>query len=108
MAPALTATGDAAKTERGTRIVSAQEVGWTVRRLTPRECERLQGFPDDWTKIAGASDSQRYRVIGNSVAVPVLEWIGRRLKAWEELEARNIDQANGRGHRGLHGEATAR
>lgn len=48
-----------------------------VRRLTPRECERLQGFPDDWT--AGFSDSVRYRMLGNAVAVVCAEWIGRRL-----------------------------
>jgi DNA (cytosine-5)-methyltransferase 1 len=44
-----------------------------VRRLTPIECERLQGFPDDWT--AGQSDSNRYKQMGNAVAVPVVEWI---------------------------------
>ena len=49
------------------------------RRLTPRECERLQGFPDDWTLIEGASDSARYRALGNAVAVPCVEWILRRL-----------------------------
>lgn len=49
----------------------------TVRRLTPRECERLQGFPDDWT--AGFSDSMRYRMLGNAVAVPCAEWIFRNL-----------------------------
>jgi DNA (cytosine-5)-methyltransferase 1 len=48
-----------------------------VRRLTPRECERLQGFPDDWT--SGQSDSARYRQLGNAVAVPVVEWILRRI-----------------------------
>lgn len=48
-----------------------------VRRLTPRECERLQGFPDDWT--AGQADSSRYRQMGNAVAVPVVEWIINRL-----------------------------
>ncbi len=47
--------------------------GSSVRRLTPVECERLQGFPDDWT--AGQSDSQRYKQMGNAVAVPVVEWI---------------------------------
>jgi DNA (cytosine-5)-methyltransferase 1 len=45
----------------------------SVRRLTPVECERLQGFPDDWT--AGQSDSHRYKQMGNAVAVPVVEWI---------------------------------
>ena len=47
--------------------------GSSVRRLTPVECERLQGFPDDWT--AGQSDSARYKQMGNAVAVPVVEWI---------------------------------
>jgi DNA (cytosine-5)-methyltransferase 1 len=50
-----------------------QTNGSQVRRLTPLECERLQGFPDDWT--AGQSDSQRYKQMGNAVAVPVVEWI---------------------------------
>lgn len=48
-----------------------------VRRLTPRECERLQGFPDDWT--AGFADSVRYRMLGNAVAVPCARWIGARI-----------------------------
>lgn len=48
-----------------------------VRRLTPTECERLQGFPDGWT--ASQSDSARYRMLGNAVAVPVVEWIARRI-----------------------------
>lgn len=48
-----------------------------VRRLTPTECERLQGFPDGWT--AGQADSNRYKQLGNAVAVPVAEWIGRRI-----------------------------
>lgn len=48
-----------------------------VRRLTPTETERLQGFSDGWT--TGFSDSTRYRMMGNAVCVPVAEWIGRRL-----------------------------
>lgn len=48
-----------------------------VRRLTPVECERLQGFPDGWT--AGQSDSARYRQLGNAVARPVAEWLGKRI-----------------------------
>jgi site-specific DNA-cytosine methylase len=52
--------------------------GFGVRRLTPLECERLQGFPDDWT--AGQSDSARYRQLGNAVAVPVAAWIGGRIR----------------------------
>ena len=48
-----------------------------VRRLTPVECERLQGFPDGWTD--GQSDTARYRQLGNAVAVPVARWIGKRI-----------------------------
>jgi DNA (cytosine-5)-methyltransferase 1 len=51
-----------------------------VRRLTPRECERLQGFPDDHTLLPGkAPDGPRYKALGNSMAVPVMRWIGRRI-----------------------------
>jgi DNA (cytosine-5)-methyltransferase 1 len=56
-----------------------------VRRLTPRECERLMGFPDDHTLIpyrgAPARDSPRYRALGNSMVVPVMAWIGRRVSS---------------------------
>lgn len=48
-----------------------------VRRLTPVECERLQGFPDNWT--ASQSDSQRYKQMGNAVTVNVIEWIGKQI-----------------------------
>ena len=61
-----------------------------VRRLMPIECERLQGFPDGWTD--GQSDSARYRQLGNAVAVPVVEWIGRRIvKAETRLTQRPPD-----------------
>ncbi len=53
--------------------------GSVVRRLTPVECERLQGFPDDWT--SGQADSNRYKQMGNAVAVPVVEWIISRMVA---------------------------
>ena len=56
-----------------------------VRRLTPRECERLQGWPDDWTRYGAAdeiSDTQRYKMIGNGVASPVAEWIGKQIKKY--------------------------
>ena len=46
-----------------------------IRRLTPLECERLQGFPDGWTNIPGASDSARYKALGNSVAIPCVEYV---------------------------------
>ena len=48
-----------------------------IRRLTPLECERLQGFPDGWTAIPGASDSARYKALGNSVAIPCVEYVMR-------------------------------
>ena len=48
-----------------------------IRRLTPTECERLQSFPDGWTDLPGASDSARYRALGNSVAIPCVEFIMR-------------------------------
>jgi len=51
--------------------------GSTVRRLTPVECERLQGFPDNWTE--GQADTNRYKQMGNAVAVPVISWIAQRL-----------------------------
>lgn len=65
--------------QAGHLIVHATHGG--VRRLTPVECERLQGFPDGWTGIPGNSDTQRYRQLGNAVAVPVAEWVLRRVAA---------------------------
>lgn len=64
--------------------------GYAVRRLTPTECERLQGFPDDWTKVPyrgktadECPDTPRYKAIGNSMAVPVMSWLGRRIEMVE-------------------------
>lgn len=58
-----------------------------VRRITPREAERLQGFPDDWTRVPWRGkpadrcpDGPRYRALGNSMAVPELRWIGSRIQ----------------------------
>lgn len=74
--------------------------GSAVRRLTPRECERLQGFPDDYTRIPYplpkwsdkwpervkyAADGPRYKALGNSMAVPVMSWIGRRIQLVEDM-----------------------
>lgn len=60
-----------------------------VRRLTPRECERLQGFPDDYTAITvrgkPAADGPRYKALGNSWAVPCARWLGRRIEAVEAI-----------------------
>ena len=52
-----------------------------IRRLTPLECERLQGFPDGWTEIPGASDSARYKALGNSVAIPCVTFVLRGIAA---------------------------
>lgn len=69
-------------TSCGTRLTPTE---MTVRRLTPRECERLQGFPDDWTLVPyrnkPAADGPRYKAIGNSMAVNVMRWIGMRIQA---------------------------
>ena len=72
--------------------------GSAVRRLTPRECERLQGFPDDYTLISHrrkpAADGPRYKALGNSMAVPVMAFIGRRIQQVEDLCAR-LEAGNG-------------
>ena len=66
----------------GGQVAVAQ--GWAVRRLTPRECERLQGFPDGYTAVPvrgrPAADGPRYKALGNSMAVNVMRWIGRRIE----------------------------
>jgi DNA (cytosine-5)-methyltransferase 1 len=66
----------------------------TVRRLTPVECERLQGYPDGWTATSNGrlqSDSARYRQLGNSIAVPVFEWVARRIVAYENDHPDTLD-----------------
>ena len=75
--------------------------GYVVRRLTPTECERLQGFPDGWTKIPykgkpaeDCPDGPRYKAIGNSMAVPVMMWIGRRLEAFDVLYGDVVNHAD--------------
>lgn len=83
-------TGDT----RATTVIP-KETG--VRRLTPRECERLQGFPDDHTAIVfngkQASDTRRYKALGNSWAVPVAQWIGRRIEMVEEVNKCHTSEA---------------
>jgi DNA (cytosine-5)-methyltransferase 1 len=65
-----------------------------VRRLTPRECERLQGFPDDYTAVPYrgklAADGPRYKALGNSMAVPVMAWIGERIAQVEALSTERL------------------
>jgi site-specific DNA-cytosine methylase len=59
-----------------------------VRRLTPKECERLQGFPDNYTQVpwrkGESPDGVRYKALGNSMAVPVMRWIGERIHAYSQ------------------------
>ena len=96
--PAVAFGGDLARTlsarhdsspcaDRGMDVVAVQQSA--VRRLTPRECERLQGFPDDYTLIPYrnklAADGPRYKAMGNSMAVPVMRWIGERIKIVDAL-----------------------
>lgn len=80
---------------------SDANMGWIVRRITPTECERLQGFPDGWTDIGGkvvknrktgeyelkpgeTPDTPRYKAIGNSMTVTVMRWIGERMQAADD------------------------
>jgi DNA (cytosine-5)-methyltransferase 1 len=61
-----------------------------VRRLTPVECERLQGFGDNYTNIKSKGkptpDGPRYKALGNSMAVPVMAWIGARIQQYEDMQ----------------------
>ena len=83
-------------------------IGYTVRRLTPTECERLQGFPDDWTKVPyrgkpaeECPDTPRYKAIGNSMAVNVMRWLGVRIDAVDG--GKNPDEACSRLRRQIFG-----
>jgi DNA (cytosine-5)-methyltransferase 1 len=88
-------TGDVSQTlQRGTGTdqIGAAAIGMAVRRLTPKECERLQGFPDGYTDVTyrnkPAADGPRYRALGNSMAVPVMAWIGKRIAEVEATDGR--------------------
>jgi DNA (cytosine-5)-methyltransferase 1 len=74
---------------KGGQATCAVTTALSVRRLTPIECERLQGFPDDWTLVPhrgkAAADGPRYKAIGNSMAVPVVRWIGERIAAVDKV-----------------------
>jgi len=78
---------DSSDTSNGSPNILHSEMA--VRRLTPRECERLQGFPDDYTLVEyrgkSAADGPRYRALGNSMAVPVMRWIGARIAAVHQI-----------------------
>jgi DNA (cytosine-5)-methyltransferase 1 len=103
-AVAFTKTADCLTSAYGTKwngnasatngsLFALQPPAMQVRRLTPRECERLQGFPDDYTAIPWRKkaadqcpDGPRYKSLGNSMAVPVMRWIGERIAMVDEIE----------------------
>ena len=99
IAPSLTAfnmDSRSPQSEEQQRIVGAvYKSSMQVRRLTPRECERLQGFPDDYTLVQHrnkpSADGPRYKALGNSMAVPVMRWIGRRIAMVEQLKGDSRD-----------------
>lgn len=101
-APTLTASNDPSRSPQSSevtnQVAAVQAATMQVRRLTPRECERLQGFPDDFTAITfrgkPAADGPRYRALGNSMAVPVMRWIGKRIAEVDALEVE--DPSGGR------------
>jgi len=95
-APTLTASNDPSRSPQSSEVTNqvnaVHQAVMQVRRLTPRECERLQGFPDDWSKIAwkGKSpeecpDGPRYKACVNSMAVPVMRWIGARIQQVDKI-----------------------
>ena len=82
--------------DRGPNFVAQSSA---VRRLTPTECERLQGFPDNYTQIAwrgkisdDCPDGPRYKAMGNSMAVPVMRWIGERINAVENIKSKQEEK----------------
>ena len=94
VAPTITAGNDPSRSPQSSevtqQVVAVHAASMTVRRLTPRECERLQGFPDDWTMIPyrgkppeQCPDGPRYKALGNSMACNCMAWIGERIAAYE-------------------------
>jgi len=81
VSPTLSASNNPSRSPQSSEITAQVDAvlkaSSTVRRLTPTECERLQGFPDGWTD--GQADSHRYKQMGNAVAVPVVSWLIQRL-----------------------------
>jgi len=89
VSPTLTASNDPSRSPQSTevtnQVAAVHSASMAVRRLTPVECERLQGFPDGytnipWRKAAESPDGPRYKALGNSWAVPVVAWLGQRIK----------------------------
>jgi DNA (cytosine-5)-methyltransferase 1 len=94
-APTLTATNDPSRSPQSSEITqqvaAVHSATMQVRRLTPTECERLQGFPDGWTAIPwkkkladDCPDGPRYKALGNSMAVKCMEWLGERIQKFDQ------------------------
>jgi len=86
------ALGTGGSSGAGSLAVAIPDSVMAVRKLTPLECERLQGFPDNWTQIPwrnkpaeNCPNGHRYKAMGNSMAVPVMGWIGKRLSIVDKL-----------------------
>lgn len=103
--PALTASNDPSRSPQSSevtqQVAAVHAASMAVRRLTPRECERLQGFPDDYTRIPWRKkpaeecpDGPRYKALGNSMAVPCMGWIGRRVAAELARQVSNPTTSN--------------
>ena len=96
VAPTLTAANDPSRSPQSSEVTqqvySVYQSSMAVRRLTPVECERLQGFPDNYTDIQpkgkATPDGPRYKALGNSMAVPVMAWIGKRIQEVENLQCK--------------------
>jgi len=90
-APAAVVPPLSADADKGDQDTLVATPPMAVRRLTPRECERLQGFPDDWTLITyrgkPAADGPRYKALGNSMAVNVMRWLGQRIASHASRDA---------------------
>ena len=109
LAPTLTASNDPSRSPQSAEVTQQVNAVYAssmqVRRLTPVECERLQGFPDGYTNIPWrgkpeSPDGPRYKALGNSMAVPVMKWIGERIQ--REEEGRQV----GEGEEGGAGESS--
>lgn len=93
VAPNLTASNDPSRSPQSSevtqQVAAVYEAAMRVRRLTPKECCRLQGFPDDYLDITyrgkPAADGPKYKALGNSMAVPVMAWIGQRIAMVDAL-----------------------
>ena len=94
VAPTLTAANDPSRSPQSSEVTqqvySVYQSSMAVRRLTPVECERLQGFGDNYTDIKpkgkATPDGPRYKALGNSMAVPVMAWIGARIQQYEDMQ----------------------